>query len=236
MNDAKLFEAVRMLQDATKLLDAILVEQIGTHTVVSNEPQLPKLWKVSADFEAAKQWATRTGKFKLDTEENSFVGNCGGRQLWWEKHSSFEDNEGINHTEITREQFVEWVYNPWKASLNQPDYDVSNVAPKFEIGDKVEVNGIKGIITGLHGINKYFVQTPKGFDVFHYIQLTKIDPPKFDPNTSDWDRMYFAESEDATGIVVYATNTSEWLFITNNGEWPLSICTHIDHEPIERRN
>jgi hypothetical protein len=38
MNDAKLLEAVRMLQDATKLLDAILVEQIGTHTVVTNQP------------------------------------------------------------------------------------------------------------------------------------------------------------------------------------------------------
>jgi hypothetical protein len=38
MNDAKLLEAVRMLQDATKLLDAILVEQIGTHTVITNQP------------------------------------------------------------------------------------------------------------------------------------------------------------------------------------------------------
>lgn len=38
MNDAKLLEAVRMLQDATKLLDAILVEQIGGCTVVTNQP------------------------------------------------------------------------------------------------------------------------------------------------------------------------------------------------------
>lgn len=62
------------------------------------------------------------------------------------------------------------------------------------------------------------------------------ESPKFDPEQADWDRMYFAESEDATGVVVYATNASEWLFITNSGEWPLSICTHIDHEPIQRRN
>jgi hypothetical protein len=38
MDNAKLLEAVRMLQDATKLLDAILVEQIGKCTVVTNQP------------------------------------------------------------------------------------------------------------------------------------------------------------------------------------------------------
>jgi hypothetical protein len=55
MNDAKLLEAVRMLQDATKLLDAILVEQIGGCTVVSNQPDYdvsnvaPKFDPLTAD-------------------------------------------------------------------------------------------------------------------------------------------------------------------------------------------
>jgi hypothetical protein len=94
MNDAKLLEAVRMLQDATKLLDAILVEQIGTHTVVTN----------------------------------------------------------------------------------QPDYDVSNVAPKFEIGDKVEVNGIRlhGTITGLYGTDEYFVKMPHDTFIYRGRVLVKV--------------------------------------------------------------
>ena len=106
MNDAKLLEAVRMLQDATKLLDAILVEQIGGCTVVTN----------------------------------------------------------------------------------QPDYDVSNVAPKF------------------------------------------------DPNTADKTKMYFAVHEEyGRGVVWYAAG--DWWF--ESGEeaaGDITNCTHIDHEPIERRN
>ena len=94
MNDAKLLEAVRMLQDATKLLDAILVEQIGTHTVVTNHP----------------------------------------------------------------------------------DYDVSNVAPKFQFGDKVDVNdtGLHGTITGMYGTDEYFVKMPRDTFIYSGRNLIKV--------------------------------------------------------------
>jgi hypothetical protein len=105
MKDAKLLEAVRMLQDATKLLDAILVEQIGTHTVVTN----------------------------------------------------------------------------------QPDYDVSNVAPKF------------------------------------------------DHNTADKSKIYYAVHERYNeGVVSYGGGA--WNFQHKGFRGTIYGCTHIDHEPIERRN
>ena len=92
--DAKLLEAVRMLQDATKLLDAILVEQIGTHTVVTN----------------------------------------------------------------------------------QPDYDVSNVYPTFQFGDKVEVNGVglRGTVTGLYGTDEYFVKMWHDTSIYSGRVLVKV--------------------------------------------------------------
>ena len=151
MDNAKLLEAVRILQDATKLLDAILVEQIGTHTVVTN----------------------------------------------------------------------------------QPDYDVSNVAPEFQIGDKVEVKGVgfKGTITGLYGTDEYFVKMPRDTFIYSGRNLVKIAPPKFDPNTADKSKMYFAvHKEYGDGLVWF---TEKWWFETQDEcDNNLDNCAHIDHEPI----
>jgi hypothetical protein len=157
MDNAKLLEAVRMLQDATKLLDAILVEQIGGCTVVTHESELPEHWYVK-NFDKATEWA-----------KSVFTGVELSAEVW-AAYTFIQNGENyvsdasyqklLNKTEITQDQFTRLVYNPWKASLNQPDYDVSNVAPKFEIGDKVDVNdtGLHGTITGLYGTDKYFVK------------------------------------------------------------------------------
>jgi hypothetical protein len=160
MNDAKLLEAVRMLQDATKLLDAILVEQIGGCTVVSNEPQMPEEWKVRTIKEAVEWGKWKSGTDYKEKDTRHLASHIGHDGFGWEGC--------FNGAEITREQFIEWVYNPWKASLNQPDYDVSNVYPTFQIGDKVEVNGVglRGTVTGLYGTDEYFVKMPH--DTFIY--------------------------------------------------------------------
>jgi hypothetical protein len=159
MDNAKLLEAVRMLQDATKLLDAILVEQIGTHTVVTNHP----------------------------------------------------------------------------------DYDVSNVQSELTFGDTVQVipTGQKGIIDGSIG-KQWIIKMTYGSDLlyqYHYPnELTKIAPPKFDPNTADKSKMYFAvHPKIGEGVVWYKYNN--WGFETSvDNDEDISNCTHIDHEPIERRN
>jgi hypothetical protein len=156
MNDAKLLEAVRMLQDATKLLDAILVEQIGTHTVVTN----------------------------------------------------------------------------------QPDYDVSNVAPTFQFGDKVEVNGVglKGTVTGLYGVDMYFVKIENDTEIYTGRLLVKLDPPKFDPNTADKSKVYFAVHPKYGEGIVWFTGESWWFESSEEADGDIGRCTHIDHKPIERRN
>ena len=59
---------------------------------------------------------------------------------------------------------------------NQPDYDVSNVYPTFQFGDKVEVNGVglRGTITGLYGTDEYFVKMPHDTFIYSGRNLIKV--------------------------------------------------------------
>ena len=165
--------AVRMLQDATKLLDAILVEQIGTHTVVTHESELPTHWYVQ-NFDKATEWA-----------KSVFTGIELSAEVW-ATYTFIQNGENyvsdasyqklLNKTEITQDQFTRLVYNPWKVSLNQPDYDVSNVYPTFQICDQVEVNGVglRGTITGLYGTDEYFVKMGHGIRIYSGRNLIKV--------------------------------------------------------------
>jgi hypothetical protein len=127
MNDAKLLEAVRMLQDATKLLDAILVEQIGTHNVISTAPRI--------EYDAL----------------NKVTG--------WKPKQVLTEQPDYNLSNVT-----------------QPDYDVSNVAPAFQIGDKVEVNGVglRGTVTGMYGTDEYFVKMGHDTSIYSGRVLVKV--------------------------------------------------------------
>lgn len=124
--------------------------------------------------------------------------------------------------------------------------DVSNVEkPKFKVGDRVEslhefpLCGVKKgevgtvVNVGLHGLKVEFLAQP--MDLANNL-VKPYTPPKFDPTTADKTKMYFAvHKEYGNGIVSF--QSGDWWFsnaLAQDKE--ISHCTHIDHEPIQRRN
>jgi hypothetical protein len=139
MNDAKLLEAVRMMQDATNLLEDILVEQIGKHNVISTAPRI--------EYDAL----------------NKVTG--------WKPNQVLTEQPDYNLSNVT-----------------QPGYDVSNVAPKF------------------------------------------------DPNTADKNKMYFAVHPEYGEGVVWHRAEGWWFESKEEASANITNCTHIDHEQIQRKN
>ena len=126
-----------------------------------------------------------------------------------------------------------------EAKTQRPDTDISNLTePKFKVGDEVELpDGATGKIKELDMGRAMVKLHNSTFNRLPYIEdLKPYAPPKFDLETADKTKMYFGTCQKwGDGIVYY--RHKEWVFDTFTRTcMHISDCTHIDHEPIQRRN
>lgn len=84
---------------------------------IQQEFVLPEKWYVE-NFDLATEWAKANDTIgdSLSFKNYQYVGNCHDYVVnaWQE--------EPYSHTQITRQQFINLVYNPWRAQQEKPRY------------------------------------------------------------------------------------------------------------------
>lgn len=261
-NETKMLDAVRAMIKALDKFELVLVEQIGTHTVVSTDFVLPEHWYVENCSEAT-EWTKENYALNhtSDFDKGKFIAKFSmGSKAYNTHKGALKDG----CTQTSQAQFITHVYNPWKEEQSanngtyfdrgtpfdedktqRVDLDVSNMVeqPKFKVGDMVELfdgdDWQKGLIVEALKGDSYTIQFSYYSRSALSSQLRLYTPPKFDPTTADKTKMYFAvHPVFREGIIKY--NGFEWLF-TNHSVSATTLvsylnCTYIDHEPIQRRN
>jgi hypothetical protein len=130
----------------------------------------------------------------------------------------------------------------WQPSTLLEYLDQFEKKPHFKVGDRVEIIGMitysgeNGEITEVS--DNYCCVKLNGFQsAFNIKYLIPYTPPKFDPNTADKSKMYFAvHPEYGDGVVLFDYNLSNWMYESSKKSTTAPTCTHIDHEPIQQRN
>lgn len=180
-HETKLLEAVRLMQKSVNNLEAVIVEQIGHHAVVTAETkepeltELPQLWYVE-NYDKSKEWYMAL---------NHRTAKKHGNKQFISKFTNKKKPDCIDGiivslfdaTQLTREEFERLVYTPWKESLK---------------------------------------------------------PKQFDPNTADKTRFYRGLHKlGYSGIVHYVPQENAWGFSSLFETEDISVCTHIDYNPID---
>jgi len=93
----------------------------------SERASLPKNWTVKCSFHVRDQPELLEWKKSVNEVEWPIDG-------WIDNSGAWSDDPLKNKGIITYDQFLKWVYNPWKALQSSDEWK-----PKFKIGDRVQV-------------------------------------------------------------------------------------------------
>lgn len=228
-----LISAHRLVADKGEYLTTI-IEQIGSHTVVSTEFVLPELWYVE-NCKEATEWATERWGKMVPFEFKDEVCIASDSSLSPQSGHVSRLDWLSERTKITRDQFIQHVWKPWKAGQEKPRYwkDI-RTGEINRIGEHCMPESEFVIIATE---SEYLAQEAAKTQRPDTDISNLTDPPKFDPETADKTKMYFAvHPEFGEGIIHFSCKN--WFFYNPKAyRGPKAEeCTHIDHEPIQRRN